>query len=124
MSSKFVRGKYISGCGHSVHRPKFYEEMKLHRGTINILVEPGTQQSILVPTMKVPGYDPIDMHQEFLIRPCVLKRASGYQILPIDKSTGMVAGHHAGGIIEIALCKRIDLRPEEELEVELQGYED
>jgi len=124
MSSRIVRGKYVQGCAHSDLRPKFYERMQLHRGTINILVEAGTRQSILIPTIRVPGCDPIDVDQDFLIRPCILKGTSGYQILPVTKSTGRLAGHHAEGKIEITLVREIDLLPEERLEVELYGYED
>lgn len=123
MSSRVVRGKYVAGCGHSDLRPNFYENLRLHRGTINILVESGTQPGILVPTTRVTGCDPIDVDQDFLVRPCVLKDTCGYQILPVTKSTGRLAGHHAEGKIEIALVKKIDVQHGEELEVELQGFE-
>jgi hypothetical protein len=98
--------------------------MGLHRGTINILIEAGPQQDVLVPTIKVQGYDPIDADQDFLVRPCILKDTAGYQILPITRSTGRPAGHHAEGQIEVALVKKIDVQLGEELQVELQGYDD
>ena len=124
MSSRIVRGKYVPGCGHSRHRPLFYAKLRLRCGTLNMIVEAGTEQSILIPITRVPGCDPIDFDQDFLIRPCFLKQVGGYQILPVTKSTNKLAGHHAEGIIEIALFKTIDVKPGDELEVELQDYED
>ena len=126
MGSKFVTGTYVSGLQHSQFRPKFCQDLGLWQGTINIQLPAATDESILIPLDKIPGRDPIDFdsNQDFLIRPCKLKGISGYQILPIDKTTGEPRGHHSAKLIEITLRERIDLQPGEELEVELQGFED
>jgi CTP-dependent riboflavin kinase len=116
----------VSGLQHSQFRPKFCQDLGLWQGTINIQLPAATDESILIPLDKIPGRDPIDFdsNQDFLIRPCKLKGISGYQILPIDKTTGEPRGHHSAKLIEITLRERIDLQPGEELEVELQGFED
>jgi hypothetical protein len=44
--------------------------------------------------------------------------------LPIDKATGKPRGRHAEKVIEIALAKEIDINDGDELEVELEGFED
>ena len=56
--------------------------------------------------------------------PCKLKGFSGFQILPIDKTTSEPKGYHLRKRIEIALKEKIPLEPNEELEVELQGFEE
>ena len=63
-------------------------------------------------------------NEDFLIRPCKLKAVVGDQILPIDKVTGDPRGHHASKKIEISLKKEIELRPDEEIEVELLGFDE
>lgn len=70
--------------------------------------------------------DPFDLdaNQDFLIRPCKLKGVHGYQILPIDCVTGDPRGHHASKWIEISLKEKIDVQPGEELEVELQEFDE
>jgi hypothetical protein len=118
-----VRGRYIGGCNHSVHRPLFFKSLGLWQGTINIQLPPDTDTSLVTPREKVVGLDPIDASQDFLIRPCRLKGVAGYQVLPIKKGTGEPQGHHAEKVIEVALTKKIPLTPTEELEVELEGFE-
>ena len=122
MASVFVKGTYMSGCGHSKYRPRLYEALGLWQGTINIQLPGETDERSLIPAERVPGRDPIDSDQDFLVRPCVLKGVPGFQILPIDKATGHPRGHHASKKIEISLRRKIDLRLDEELEVELQGF--
>lgn len=123
--SKFVKGMYVAGSNHSPRRPKFYENLALRQGTINVQLSPEAYGSILLPTKRVPGVDKFDFeeNQDFLIRPCVLKGVRGYQLLPIDKTTGRPRGLHGGNIIEVSLVMDIDVKCGEELEVELQGYE-
>ena len=122
MASKFVKGTYVSGCGHSVHRPNFYRRLRMWQGTINIQLMAGTDEHILIPNERVQGADPIDKDQYFLVRRCRLKGVAGYQILPIDKRTNIPQGHHASKTIEITLEQRIELKEREELEVELEGF--
>jgi hypothetical protein len=123
MSSKLVRGVYVPGCNHSGQRPKFYESLGVWQGSINILMAQGTEESLILPNKRVPGIDPIDVNQDFLIRACRLKGVTGYQILPIDKATSEPRGHHSDKVIEIALREKIEIKPKEELEVELEGFE-
>jgi hypothetical protein len=94
------------------------------QGTINIQLPPESDDRLLVPNKRVPGCDPIDENQDFLIRPCTLKGISGFQVLPIDKITGEPRGHHGTKRIEVSLRERIALQMDEELEVELLGFED
>jgi hypothetical protein len=124
LASVFVKGTYVSGCNHSQYRPKLYEDLGLWRGTINIQLRAETDGRFLIPNERIPGRDPIDADQDFLIRPCKLKGVVGYQILPIDKATGDPRGHHASKKIEISLKKEIELRPNEEIEIELQGFDE
>jgi hypothetical protein len=125
MPSKFLKGTYVSGCGHSKHRPKFYESLGLWRGSINVQLATGTDEKWMLPNQRVPSCDPIDFeaNQDFLVRTCRLKGVTGYQLLPIDKTTGVPRGHHASKQIEIALVKKIELKAGEQLEVELDGFE-
>jgi CTP-dependent riboflavin kinase len=123
MISKLVRGIYTSGCNHSGQRPKFYESLGVWRGSINIQLPQGTNESLILPNKRVLGIDPIDVNQDFLIRPCRLKGVTGYQILPIDKATSEPRGHHSDKVIEIALREKIEIKLNEELEVELEGFE-
>jgi len=120
-----VSGIYVCGCNHSGLRPKFYESLGLWRGTINVQLPQETDESLILPYKRVPGLDPIDLdaHQDFLIRPCRLKGFSGYQILPIDKTTGLPRGHHSEKVIEIALKEEIEIAPNEKLNVELEGFD-
>jgi CTP-dependent riboflavin kinase len=122
VSSVLLRGIYKSGCGHSKYRPKLYETLGLWPGTINIQLPVETDERFLLPTERVPGRDPIDSEQDFLIRACKLKGIIGLQMLPIDKTTGHPRGHHSSKTIEVSLSRKIDLRLGEELEVELQGF--
>jgi hypothetical protein len=126
LGSKFLKGKYVSGMNHSGFRPKLYESLGLWQGTINIQLSAETDDAVLIPSEKVPGCDPFDSaaNQDFAIRACRLKGVLGYQILPIDKTTSEPRGHHGSKRIEIALKEEIELEPDEELEVELQGFED
>jgi len=96
------------------------------QGTINIQVPAETDEPLLIPNKRIPGRDSIDLdsNQDFLIRPCKLKGVVGLQILPVDKATGEPRGHHVSKIIEISLKEKIDLRPDEELEVELQEFDE
>jgi len=103
-------------------RPKLYEHLGLWQGTINVQLWHGVTDDILVPRKIIPGLDPIDVDQSFRIRACRLKGVTGYQILPIDKQTGAPKGHYEQKQIEVALVEKIDLRPHEELEVELEGF--
>jgi hypothetical protein len=124
MSSQRVRGFYVSGHNHSGLRPRFYESLGLWRGTINIQLPRETDESLILPNQRVPGLDPIDLdaNQDFLVRPYSLKGDRGYQILPIDKTTSEPRGHHSEKVIEIALTTKIEIKPYEELEVELKGF--
>jgi hypothetical protein len=126
MGSKSVRGVYVSGANHSPLRPMFYKSLCLWQGTINIQLPAETDEYFIVPNERTEGLDPIDLeaNQDFLIRVCKLRGVDGYQILPIDKTTKAPRGHHSSKIIEIALREKIKLEPNEELEVELQGFED
>lgn len=96
------------------------------QGTINIQLPPDTDEPIITPTIRIAGVDFFDLeeNQDFLVRPCMLKGVKGYQVLPIDKMTGVPRGHHSSKIIEISLESRINLQLSEELEVELEGFED
>jgi hypothetical protein len=125
MGSKLVRGVYVSGYGHSEKRPTFYESLGLWKGSINIKISEGTDESLILPNERVAGIDAIDLNakQDFLIRACRLKGGSGFQILPIDKTTNEPRGHHSEKVIEIALRERIEIKPNEELEVELEGFD-
>jgi hypothetical protein len=125
MASKVVKGAYVLGCSHSGRRPKLYDSLGLYRGSINIQLPQGTDESSIIPVLEVPGLDSFDLteNQNFLIRRCRLKGVEGYQILPIDKTTGKPRGHHAEKVIEIALREKIDIKPNEELEVELEGFQ-
>lgn len=78
----------------------------------------------MLPNDGIPGRDPIAIRagQDFLIRPSKLKGVVGYQILPIDKAAGDPTGHHSLKRIEISLIIEIELRPDEEIDVELQGF--
>jgi hypothetical protein len=120
-----VSGVYVAGENHSRFRPKFYESLRLWQGTINIQLPAETDERVIVPNERVPGHDPIDLNanQDFLIRPCRLKGVAGYQILPIDKTTNAARGHHSLKRIEIALKEKIDLKPNEVLKVELEGFD-
>jgi hypothetical protein len=73
----------------------------------------------------VPGIDAFDSeeNQDFLIRPCVLKGVSGFQVLPIDRATGTPRGLHGGNILEISLIREVEVIHGDALEVELHGYE-
>jgi len=125
MSSKLVRGTYQSGANHSWRRPEFYKSLGLWQGTINIKLPDDTVESLALPNKRKEGLDQFDLdhNQDFLIRACRLKGIDGYQVLPIDKTTSEPRGHHSSKIIEISLKKRIELKPDEELEVELEGFE-
>jgi CTP-dependent riboflavin kinase len=126
VSSRFFRGTYVSGFGHSGRRPRFYESLGLWRGTINIQLPGDTDMRDLIPCERKPGLDPFDSeeneNQDFLVRPCKLRGVRGYQLLPINKITGEPRGHHADKVIEISLKEQIELAPGEELEVELEGF--
>ena|SRR5579862_53004 len=126
MGSKLVRGVYVSGANHSRFRPKLYESLGMWKGTINIQLSAETDERVLIPDERVPGCDAFDLsaNQDFLIRPCRLKGVSGYQILPVDRTTNEPRGYHTLKRIEIALREQIALDPDEELEVELRGFED
>jgi len=87
-----------------------------------------TDERFIIPSERIVGCDPIDLeyNQDFLVRPCRLKGVSDYQILPTDKTTKTTAeprGHHSLKRIEIALKEKIDIKPNEGLEVELEGFE-
>jgi hypothetical protein len=123
VTSRFVKGTYVSGFQHSTMRPKLYEHLRLWQGTINIQLPHDVAEDILIPSEIIPSFDAVDSNQNFRIRACSLKGVDGYQILPIDKETGAPKGHYAAKQIEVSLKDRIDLRPHEELEVELQGFE-
>jgi len=125
MVSKVVRGVYVHGCNHSRCRPLFYKSLGLWQGTINIKLPEDTSESLIVPNERREGLDPFDLgeNQDFLIRACNLKGVDGYQILPIDKTTNDPRGHHSSKIIEIALKKKIEIKPNEELEVEMEGFD-
>jgi CTP-dependent riboflavin kinase len=115
----------VSGLGHSGRRPRFYGSLGLWQGTINIQLSGDTDMRNLIPCDRRPGIDPFDFeeeNQDFLVRPCKLKGVCGYQLLPINKTTGEPRGHHAEKVIEISLKERIELKPNEELEVELEGF--
>jgi len=124
MASQFVRGVYKSGSNHSVHRPNFYKNLGTVQGTINIQLPPETDEQITIPNERVAGADKFDfdVNQDFLVRRCRLKGVSGYQVLPIDKTTGHFNGLHGGKIIEITLKEKISIRFGETLEVELEGF--
>ena len=126
MVSKLVRGVYVSGCNHSPLRPLFYASLGLWQGTINIQLPKDISESLIFPNKEKEGLDPIDLNanQDFLIRRCRLKGVEGYQILPIDKTTSAPRGHHSSKIIEISLEEKIELKPREELEVELRDFEE
>jgi hypothetical protein len=125
LASKFVRGRYVPGSNHSRFRPKFYESLGLWQGSINIQLPADTDERLMIPNHRTPGCDPIDFdaNQDFLIRACKLKGVVGYQILPIDKKTSEPRGIHAAKRIEIALKEKIGIKANEELEVELEGFE-
>jgi hypothetical protein len=123
VASRFVKGIYVDGLQHSAIRPKLYQHLGLWQGTINIQLSHDADEDVLIPNKIIPGLDPIDDDQKFLIRACTLKGVAGYQILPIDKQTGAPRGHYEQKQIEVSLKHKIDLRPHEELEVELQGFE-
>ena len=125
MGSKLVRGIYRSGVSHAQLRPKFYASLGLWQGTINVQLPVGTEERLIIPTVRVPGRDPFDLNenQDFLIRACRLKGVSGYQILTIDKTTNVPRGHHSEKVIEIALKEKIDITLYEMLDVELEGFE-
>lgn len=122
MASRFVKGTYVSGFQHSAKRPNLYEHLGLWQGTINIQLSHDVAEDILIPREIISGVDPFDDNQRFRIRACILKGVAGYQILPIDKETGAPKGHYEQKQIEVSLKEKIDLRPLEELEVELQGF--
>ncbi len=126
MSSKLISGMYTSGAHHSAYRPLFYQSLGLWQGTINIQLPRDTSESLILPNKRVEGLDQIDLdhNQDFLIRRCMLKGVEGYQVLPIDKTTEKPRGHHSSKIIEIALKDKIPIQAHEELEVELEGFED
>jgi hypothetical protein len=123
LASRFVKGMYVNGFQHSAMRPKFYQHLGLWQGTINIQLSHDTGEDVLIPSEIIPGLDPFDVDQNFRIRACNLKGVAGYQILPIDKQTGAPRGHYEQKQIEVSLIEKIDLRPHEVLEVELQGFE-
>jgi len=126
MSSKLIKGWYIQGCKHSSLRPLFYQSLGLWPGTVNIKMLGDTGESLILPNERIKGLDLIDLqaNQDFLIRACRLKGVEGYQILPIDRTTSEPRGHHSEKVIEIALRKRIEIKDNEELEVELERFED
>jgi hypothetical protein len=103
----------------------FYKSLGLCIGSINIRLPQGTDESLILPNERREGLDPFDIaeNQDFLIRPCRLKGVDGYQILPIDKTRNDPRGHHSEKVIEIALKKKIAIKPNEELEVELEGFD-
>ena len=119
-----MKGRYVSGCGHGKLRPEFYRRLGTQQGTINIQLPLSTGDDVLIPTDPMPGFDPIDVDQKFRIRACKLKGVAGYQILPVDKTTGAPRGHYSDKQIEISLKEKIDLERNEDLEVELQGFGD
>jgi hypothetical protein len=98
----------------------------MHEGTINIQLAAHVYDLLPFPNQRVQGRDPIDFehNQDFLIRKCKLKGTDGYQILPINKTTGEPRGHHELKRIEIALRWKIELTPGEELRLELQDVDD
>jgi hypothetical protein len=124
VSSKFVKGMYVNGWAQSANRPEFYRRLGLRQGTINIQLPHETAEDIFIPTKIISGVDAFDAEQNFRIRPCKVKGVAGYQILPIDKSTRAPKGHYGQKQIEISLKEEIELEPNEELEVELEGFED
>jgi hypothetical protein len=126
VSSKTLKGVYTNGSNHSGRRPLFYKSLGLYQGSINIQLPQDTDESSILPNERVTGLDPIDLNanQDFLIRSCRLKGVEGYQILPINKTTKEPHGHHSSKIIEIALKDKIPIQPKEQLEVELEGFED
>jgi hypothetical protein len=119
-----VTGIYVSGYNHSRFRPTFYRDLRLWQGTINIKLPAETDDGGLIPDERIRGRDPIDANQDFLIRPCKLTGFLGYQILPINKATGKPNEYHGSKTIELSLKEKIYLQPNEELEVELQGFKD
>jgi hypothetical protein len=126
VSSKLVRGTYTGGAHHSERRPQFYKLLGLRQGTINMQLPQDTSASLILPNKRIRGLDQFDLehNQDFLIRRCVLKKVEGYQVLPIDKTTGEPRGHHAEKVIEISLADDIGLTLGENLEVELKDFED
>jgi hypothetical protein len=126
LGSKFVTERYVPGWNHSRFRPNLYQHLEMWQGTINIQLPAETDERILIPNERVIGYDQIDVksNQDFLVRRCRLKGILGYQILPIDKTMNVPRGYHAVKRIEVTLKQKIDLQHGEELEVELQGFED
>jgi hypothetical protein len=126
VSSKFVSGIYINGYNHSGNRPLFYQSLHLRQGTINIQLPQVTYEALDLPKERVQGRDQFDLdhNQDFLIRRCRLKEIEGYQVLPVDKNTGEPRGHHVLKVIEISLERDIELKLNEVLEVELEGFED
>jgi hypothetical protein len=121
-----VKDGYASGCKHSRFRPKLYESLGLHQGTVNVELNFVQYDHLMLPTRRIPGCDQVDLHanQDFLIRPCRLKGVGGYQILPIKKTTGTPNGHHSSKTIEVSLKEEITLTPNKELAVELGDFED
>jgi CTP-dependent riboflavin kinase len=122
-----IKGTYIRNqCGQFKNdRPKFYAEVerqtgvKLERGTLNIRCVPEDFVEIPEPSIRIEGVDDIDIehNQYLLIGVCWISGIQGYQILPMEKPNSR-RGHHAEGIIEVSLEKKLDdLRDGEELEV-------
>jgi CTP-dependent riboflavin kinase len=97
----------------------------LWQGTINIKIPDNTEECIIIPSVKKEGCDQFDVeeNQYFLIRSCKLKGVMGHQILPMCKATGKPRGRHAEKVIEIALKKEIEIKDGDELEVELEGFD-
>jgi hypothetical protein len=122
MPSILIRGVYTTGARHSALRPKFYKSLGTRQGTINVRVLTPVDPSVLLPNHRITGTDQIDIihHQDFLVRECCLRGVKGYQVLPIDKTTGEPRGYHRLGVIEITLLKEISLADKELLEVELK----
>jgi CTP-dependent riboflavin kinase len=129
MASKLVRGTYIrDGNKHSKLRPKLYQRLGMYQGTINIQLPAEIYALLPLPNQRVPGLDPIDSptqhNQDFLVRRCKMNGAEGYQVLPVHKTSGEPRGLHAWKLIEITLKEEIKLRDGEELEFELQDFDD
>lgn len=129
MASKLVRGTYIrDGNKHGKLRPKLYQRLGMRQGTINVQLPAEIYDRLPLPNQRVPGLDPIDSpsqhNQDFLVRRCKMNGEEGYQVLPIHKMSGEPRGLHAWKLIEITLIKEITLQEREELEVELQDFDD
>jgi hypothetical protein len=66
--NEFYKGRYVGGCGDAKERPKFYEHLGMHQGTINIQMSHDVAEEVLICRGEiVPGLDPIDHNQNFRI---------------------------------------------------------